>query len=155
MGLEMLDQVADLDVIVVPTGGGGLLAGICLAVKTIKPEVEIVAVEPARCPSFAAALEAGQPVCVDLPASGTLADGLAVPCVGPTSFEVAKGLVDRVETVLDPRDLSGQEVRRLGPISATPEELTEGRRDEEAHGEPHGEDQGRKAEQRHHDELGL
>merc|ERR1711871_1054917 len=93
IGLEILDQVPDVDAIVVPVGGAGLIAGIALAVKTLRPEVEIIAVEAESCPSWSYALEAGQAVAA--PATATLADGLAVPVVGPRSFEVAKDRVDR------------------------------------------------------------
>lgn len=91
--LEILEQVPDVDAIVVPVGGGGLIAGISLAVKTLRPDVEIIGVESETCPSFTAALEAGEPVTVEV--SSTLADGLAVPKVGPLAFKVAKDRVDR------------------------------------------------------------
>lgn len=63
-------------------------AGIALAVKTLRPDVEIIAVESETCPSFTAALEAGEPVTVEV--SSTLADGLAVPKVGPLAFKVSR-----------------------------------------------------------------
>lgn len=92
MGIEILDQVKDVDVILVPVGGAGLIAGVSLAVKTLKPSVEVIAVEPANVASYAAAVLAGKPVNGFLEA--TLADGLAVPVVGSTSFEVARHFVD-------------------------------------------------------------
>ena len=98
VGLELLEQVKDLDYIVVPAGGGGLLAGILLAAKTLAPAVKVVGVEPERCASLSAALAAGEPTLLEVPGP-TLADGLAVPCVGPTSFEVIRPLVDDVVTV--------------------------------------------------------
>nr|CCA24766.1 threonine dehydratase catabolic putative [Albugo laibachii Nc14] len=97
IGIEILHQVSNVDAIIVPVGGGGLIAGISLAVKTLAPSVQIIGVEPALCPSFTAALEAGKPVHV--PTSPTLADGLAVPCVGSNAFEIAKNRVDKVVTV--------------------------------------------------------
>lgn len=97
LGLEVLEQVPDLDAIVVPIGGAGLIAGVALAIKTKKPSVEIIGVEPEHCPSFTAALEAGAPV--SAPTKPTLADGLAVPSVGPRSFAIARNLVDRVVLV--------------------------------------------------------
>lgn len=97
VGLEILEQVQDLDAIVVPVGGGGLIAGIALAVKEHAPDVRVIGVEPARCASFTAALAAGKPVRV--PAQPTLADGLAVPEVGARSFAIASKLVDAVVTV--------------------------------------------------------
>ncbi|RLS22360.1 MAG: threonine/serine dehydratase, partial [Planctomycetota bacterium] len=92
VGLEILEQVHDLDAIVVPIGGAGLIAGIALATKELAPRVKIVGVEPSRCASFAAAMAAGKPVRVSSVA--TLADGLAVPEVGARSFEIARTRVD-------------------------------------------------------------
>lgn len=97
IGLEIVDQVPDLDAVVVPIGGGGLIAGIALAVKTLKPEVKVYGVEPAHAASFTAARAAGHPVCVDTQA--TLADGLAVNCVGDNAFDLAREYVDKVVTV--------------------------------------------------------
>ena len=57
MGLEILDQVPDVEVIVLPVGGGGLIAGVALAVKTMKPKLLIIGVEPQLCPSFAMAMK--------------------------------------------------------------------------------------------------
>ncbi len=94
IGLEMLEQVPNLDAIIVPVGGAGLIAGVALAVKALKPDIEIIAVEPERAGSFAAALRAGKPIRIDVQA--TLADGLAVPLVGANAFAVAQSLVDRV-----------------------------------------------------------
>ncbi len=97
LGLEILDQLPEVEAIVVPLGGGGLIAGIALAVKSLRPEVLIVGVEAARAASFTAALAAGQSV--DVPVGPTLADGLAVGRVGDLPFELARGRVDRVVTV--------------------------------------------------------
>jgi threonine dehydratase len=94
MGIEILEQMNSNppDVILVPVGGAGLIAGISLAIKTISPHIQVIGVEPENVASFAAALKAGHPVHAFKEA--TLADGLAVPTVGPTSFEVAKHFVD-------------------------------------------------------------
>src|SRR5438309_2353683 len=62
MGLEIVEQVPDFDAVIIPVGGAGLLAGVSLAVKTLQPEVKIVAVEAENVASFSAALEAGNPV---------------------------------------------------------------------------------------------
>jgi threonine dehydratase len=97
MGLEILDQVPDLDAIVVPIGGAGLIAGIGLAVKSLRPEVQIIGVEAENTPSFAEALRAGKPVRVTN--HPTLADGLAVPEVGTNSFSLAKRYVDQLVLV--------------------------------------------------------
>ena len=97
LGLEILDQVPDADAIVVPVGGGGLIAGLGIAVKTMRPECEVVGVETHRSASFSAALDAGTPVHAKV--GSTLADGLAVPCVGGRAFEIARRVVDRVVRV--------------------------------------------------------
>lgn len=97
VGLEILEQVPDVEAIVVPVGGAGLIAGIAAAVKPSRPDVEIIAVEPAHAASFRAALEAGAPVRVDV--RPTLADGLAVPCVGANAFDTVAGRVERVVLV--------------------------------------------------------
>ncbi|GLD92721.1 hypothetical protein PINS_up001300 [Pythium insidiosum] len=97
MGIEILNQVPNVDAIIVPVGGGGLIAGIALAVKTLAPNVQVIGVEPELCPSYSGALDAGKPVHV--PTAPTLADGLAVPCVGANAFQVARDRVDKVVTV--------------------------------------------------------
>ena len=97
LGLEILDQVPDADAIVVPVGGGGLVAGLGLATKRLRPECEIVAVETLRSASFSAALAAGRPT--EAKVGATLADGLAVPTVGGRAFEIARRVVDRVVRV--------------------------------------------------------
>ncbi|NBW97352.1 MAG: threonine ammonia-lyase [Planctomycetia bacterium] len=97
MGLEILDDVPDAEVLVVPCGGAGLLAGVATAAKAIRPDIQIVAVEPASAGSLSASLAAGRPTHVAV--SPTLADGLAVAMVGERSFAIAAPLVDRVVTV--------------------------------------------------------
>ena len=57
MGLEILDQVPDVDAIVIPVGGAGLIAGVAMAVKTMKPDVKIIGVEPEMCPSLSTVLK--------------------------------------------------------------------------------------------------
>ncbi|MFM8953171.1 MAG: threonine ammonia-lyase [Planctomycetaceae bacterium] len=97
MALEILEEVPDVDAIVVPTGGAGLLAGVGVVAKALRPDTRIIAVEPTAAPSFGASLTAGQPV--QVPVRPTLADGLAVGRVGDLSFALAAPLVDRVITV--------------------------------------------------------
>src|SRR3978361_1633421 len=93
MGIEIVEQVPDLDAVIVPVGGGGLLAGVALAVKTLRPRAKIIAVEADHVASFSAALREGKPT--RIPTSPTLADGLAIPQVGSNAFAIAKDLVDR------------------------------------------------------------
>ncbi|MFM7243079.1 MAG: threonine ammonia-lyase [Planctomycetaceae bacterium] len=97
MGLEILEDLPNVDAIVVPTGGAGLLAGVAVAAKSLRPEIRVVAVDTAAAPSFSASLAAGHPVAV--PIRPTLADGLAVGRVGDLPFALAAPLVDRVVTV--------------------------------------------------------
>jgi threonine dehydratase len=98
MGVEILEQVPDTDVIVCPVGGGGLIAGLSLAIKTLKgDQCQVIGVEPENCASFKAALIAGKPV--DGYKGPTLADGLSVPVVGDISYEIAKHHVDDTVTV--------------------------------------------------------
>jgi threonine dehydratase len=97
MGLEILEQCPDVEAVVVPVGGGGLLAGVGTVMKAKKPSVRVVAVEPIHAACFTAALAAGRPVTV--PLSPTLADGLAVPLLGAHPFLALRRVVDDVVTV--------------------------------------------------------
>jgi len=93
MGLEILEQVPNFDAVVVPVGGGGLIAGVSLAVKTKRPKAQVIAVEAENVASFSAALKAGKPTAIEM--QPTLADGLAIPQVGKNAFEIAKSRVDK------------------------------------------------------------
>lgn len=97
IGLELARQVPHLDAVIVPIGGAGLIAGIALALKTLKPGVKVIGVEPERAASYTAALEAGHPVETEL--RPTLADGLSVPKVGQNAFQLARQHVDRTVLV--------------------------------------------------------
>jgi threonine dehydratase len=97
MGLEILEQTPSVEAIVVPVGGGGLVAGIGTVVKAKAPHVEVVGVEPEHAASLAAALARGAPTSIEL--APTLADGLAVARVGEHSFAIAREVVDYVVTV--------------------------------------------------------
>jgi threonine dehydratase len=97
IGLELLDQVPDLDAVVVPVGGGGLACGIGVAVKARRPGTRVVGVQSELLPSLQAALEAGQPVSLD--AAQSLADGIAVKRTGDLTFTLARQVVDEVVTV--------------------------------------------------------
>lgn len=94
LGLEVMDQAPDFDAIIVPIGGGGLVAGVSSAIKELRPGVQVIGVEPANSTCFTSALAAGQPV--RIPSQPTLADGLAVGIVGAGAFEIARHKVDRV-----------------------------------------------------------
>jgi threonine dehydratase len=97
LGLELLEQVPDLDAIVCPVGGAGLIAGIGVAVKALRPKVRLIGVESTHTGNFTAALRAGKPVRV--PRRATLADGLATLVVGTNAFGLARRLVDQVVSV--------------------------------------------------------
>jgi len=97
MGLEIVEQIPDLEAVVIPVGGAGLLAGVSLAVKTLRPNVKTIAVEAENVASFSAALEAGKPTKIAM--RPTLADGLAIPKVGSNAFQIARPLVDPVVIV--------------------------------------------------------
>ena len=97
LGLEILEQVPDVDAIVCPVGGAGLIAGLAVAVKSRKPRVKVIGVESTATGNFAAALRAGRPVTV--PRRATLADGLATLTVGRNAFELARRHVDQVVAV--------------------------------------------------------
>ncbi len=97
LGLEIIEQVPDLDAMIVPVGGGGLLAGGALAIKASKPHVQIIGVEPSHVPSLNAAFSAGKPVKVKT--KPTLADGLAVAEVGVNAFAIARSLVEKAVVV--------------------------------------------------------
>jgi threonine dehydratase len=97
LGIEIVRQVPDVDAIVVPIGGAGLIAGVSLAIKTLRPSVQVIGVEPKNAASFSAALAEKKPVLTKI--SPTLADGLAVAEVGGNAFEMARRHVDRVVLV--------------------------------------------------------
>lgn len=95
--LEILEQVPELEALVLPVGGGGLLAGAAIAIRGLRSAVRVVAVEPTNAASFRAAEESANPVEIDV--QPTLADGLAVSRVGTKPFAATRGLVDRAVTV--------------------------------------------------------
>jgi threonine dehydratase len=99
IGLEILRDAPEATEVLVPVGGGGLIAGIAVAIKARNPKVRIIGVEAEGCASAMAAVEAGRPVLV--PRSTTFAEGIAVRKVGEHPFAVIKALVDEIVTVTD------------------------------------------------------
>jgi threonine dehydratase len=97
VGLEILDALPDVDTIVVPIGGGGLIGGIALAVRALKPNTRIIGVQAEGCPSIRLSLAAGKPVVV--PEARTIADGIAVKKPGGVTLPLIRDLVDDVLTV--------------------------------------------------------
>jgi threonine dehydratase len=99
-GLELLaDAGTDLDVVIVPIGGGGLLAGIATAVKRLRPKVRVVGVEPTGSPTMTASLEAGR--VVELERVDSIADTLSPRRAGDLTFEATRRFVDEVVLVTD------------------------------------------------------
>ena len=92
MGLEILEDVPDLDAVIVPVGGGGLVAGVGTAIKALKPGVRVIGVEPLNAPTLKASLDAGHVVRIET--KPTLADGLAVAEIGKLCFEIARDVID-------------------------------------------------------------
>jgi threonine dehydratase len=97
IGLEILEQHSDIEVVVVPIGGGGLIGGIACAVKESRPSVRVFGVQPARIPSMKAAVAEGKPVTLE-PAK-TIADGIAVRRAGERTLPLVQKYVDDIVTV--------------------------------------------------------
>ena len=99
-GLEILDQCPDVAAVVIPIGGGGLVAGVAAAIKQSRPEVVVIGVEPSGAAAMKASVEAGQPV--TLPKTETIADGLMPVRPGDLTFAHVRAFVDQVVIVEDP-----------------------------------------------------
>jgi threonine dehydratase len=97
IGIELYEQNPDLEVAVVPVGGGGLIAGIALALKTLLPKIRIIGVQAEAVPSMKVAIEQGAPE--QLAPATTIADGIAVRAVGALPFELVRRYVDEIVTV--------------------------------------------------------
>jgi threonine dehydratase len=97
IGLELIEQNPYLDAVVVPIGGGGLIAGVACAIKEINPKIRVIGVQTARIPSMKESLAAGKPV--QVPASTTIAEGIAVRRPGERTFALVRRYVDDVVTV--------------------------------------------------------
>jgi threonine dehydratase len=97
IGLELLEQVPELQAVVVPIGGGGLIGGIACAIKESRPDIRVIGVQTSRLPSMAAAVEQHHPV--TLGSATTIADGIAVRRAGDVTFPVVAQYVDEIVTV--------------------------------------------------------
>lgn len=97
IGLEILEDLPDVDTVIVPIGGGGLIAGIAVALKTMKPEIEIIGVQSKNMPSMAQSLQQQRVVTIE--GMPTIADGIAVKTPGSVTFEIVKQYVDQIVTV--------------------------------------------------------
>lgn len=100
VGLEILAQDPDVDTIVVPLGGGGLLAGVALAAKSIKPSITVYGVEPEAGNDGRQSLRAGRRIALDSPPA-TIADGARTLCLGEHNFAIIQRFVDDIVTVPD------------------------------------------------------
>jgi threonine dehydratase len=97
VGLEILEDAPEVETVVVPCGGGGLLSGIAVAIKTQRPDVKVIGVQAEGAAAFPASLAAGHPV--KLTSMSTMADGIAVGLPGEMTFATVRDLVDDVVTV--------------------------------------------------------
>ena len=118
-GLEILEQCPEVQTILVPVGGGGLIAGIASATAALKPEVQVIGVEPVGAPKLARALEAGHPVKLDHTES--LADGLLPLSIGTIPFGVVAGIV-RQSVLVDEAEIEEglRFLYRQGGLSVEP-----------------------------------
>ncbi len=99
VGLEIIEDLPDVDVVVVPVGGGGLISGVAAAVKLMRPGARVYGVEPEGAPTLRRALDAGKVVRLD--SVQTIADGLAAPMAGELNLQYARAYVDDVVLVND------------------------------------------------------
>ena len=97
IGLEILEQLPDVDMIFVPIGGGGLIAGLAYAVKNLRPQCRIIGVQAAGAPSMAESLKEGK--IITLSSVDTVADGIKVKTPGDLTFDMCREYVDEVVTV--------------------------------------------------------
>jgi threonine dehydratase len=97
LGIELHEQNPELEAVIVPVGGGGLIAGVALALKKLNPRIKVIGVQAEKIPSMKAALERG--AVVHLPPATTIADGIAVRAVGELPLKIARESVDEIVTV--------------------------------------------------------
>lgn len=97
IGLEILEQINDLDAVVVPIGGGGLIAGVAYVIKHLRPEVKVYGVQAERAPGMYESRKKGEVITLD--SVSTFADGIAVKHPGSTTFELIEKYVDDIVTV--------------------------------------------------------
>lgn len=96
-GLEIIEDVPDADAVVVPVGGGGLISGIGVVLRSLAPRCQLIGVESTTAPTLSAALRAGRPVRVSV--EPTIADGLAIAQIGQLNFEICRRVVDELVLV--------------------------------------------------------
>ena len=99
IALELMEQLADMDAVIVPVGGGGLISGVAYTIKMLNPSIKVYGVQAAGAPSMVKSVENGE--LIELPSVATIADGIAVKKPGDLTYELCKKYVDKVVTVTD------------------------------------------------------
>ena len=99
IGLELIEQIPDMDAVIVPIGGGGLISGVAFAIKSLNPNIKIYGVQATGAPSMYNAVRDGK--IETLSGVSTIADGIAVKAPGETTFELVSKYVDEIVTVTD------------------------------------------------------
>lgn len=99
IGLELLEQIPDLDAVIVPIGGGGLISGVAFAIKSLNPNIKVYGVQAAGAPSMYNSIKDGKIECLD--SVSTIADGIAVKAPGENTFSIISQYVDEIVTVTD------------------------------------------------------
>ncbi len=99
IALELAEQIPDLDAVIVPVGGGGLISGIAYTIKTLNPNVKVYGVQASGAPSMVNSIHDGK--IETLPSVSTIADGIAVKCPGSLTYELCREYVDDIVTVTD------------------------------------------------------
>lgn len=97
IGIEILEQINDIDAVIVPIGGGGLISGVAYVVKQLRPDIKVYGVQAANAAGMVESRKAGEPITLD--SVSTFADGIAVKHPGNTTFEMIQKYVDDVVTV--------------------------------------------------------
>lgn len=97
VGYEIMQDLKDVDTVVVPLGGGGVLAGVATAVKSINPKCRVIGAEPERIPRYSESRKQGKPVTVEL--KDTLADGLMITTTGTNTYPLIEEYVDEIVPV--------------------------------------------------------
>jgi len=99
IALELMEQIADMDAVIVPIGGGGLISGIAYTIKMLRPDIRVYGVQAAGAPSMANSIHDGK--IESLTGVSTIADGIAVKQPGTLTYEICKEYVDEIVTVTD------------------------------------------------------
>lgn len=99
IGLEILNQLSDVEAVIVPVGGGGLISGVAYAIKSLKPQCKVYGVQVSGAPCMVDALKNGK--AAPLKSVSTFADGIAVKCPGNLTYDICSKYVDKIVTVTD------------------------------------------------------